>query len=92
MNVIAGILIGIANDTWLARLIIPFVWGIVFCVYTSIARKNKRDAFIAKAEMRNRKANWGLSPMQAFYVIEYNTASFTSLSFSIILGFIKDYL
>lgn len=27
MNVIAGILIGIVNESWLARIAVPFVWG-----------------------------------------------------------------
>jgi len=88
-NVIAGILIGIANDMWLARLTVPFIWGIVFCIYTSIFRRDKRDVFIANAEMRDRKAKWGMSHTQAFYFVEYMTAAFTSLVFSIISGFIK---
>jgi len=89
MNVIAGILIGIANDTWLARLIIPFAWGIVFCIYTSIARRDKQNAFITKFQKVDRKAKWGMSHVQAFYFVEYMTASFTSLLFSIISGFLK---
>ena len=89
-NVIAGILIGIANDTWLARLIAPFMWGVVFCFYTSIVRRDKRDAFISNAKMRDKKAKWGISHVQAFYFVEYMTASFTSLFFSIISGFIKE--
>lgn len=88
-NVIAGILIGIANDTWFARLIIPFIWGVVFCIYTSIVRRDKRDAFIANAEMHDKKAKWGMSHVQAFYFVEYMTASFISLFFSLISGFIK---
>ena len=88
-NVIAGILIGIVNDTWLSRLIIPFIWGFVFCIYTSIFRRDKRDVFITNAEIHDIKAKWGMSNVQAFYFIEYFTASFTSLLFSIISGFIK---
>ncbi len=88
-NVIAGILIGIASDTWCAWLIVPFIWGIVFCIYTSIARRGERDAFIANAEIQDKKAKWGMSHIQAFYFVEYMTASFTSLFFSVISGFIK---
>ena len=89
LNVIAGIVIGIANDTWLARLVVPFIWGVVFCIYTSIVRRHKRDTFISNAKMHDRKTKWGMSHMQAFYFIEYMTATFTSLFFSIISGFIK---
>ena len=88
-NVIAGILIGIANDTWFARLIIPFVWGLAFCIYISILGTGRRDAFIAKAEVHGRKLKWGMSPVQAFYCMEYITASFTSLAFSVLSGAIN---
>ena len=88
-NAIAGVLIGIANDSWLPRLIIPFIWGVVFCVYTSIARQAKREEFIVQAVMREQKAKWGMSPTQAFYFTEYGTATVTSLIFSIIAGGIK---
>ena len=88
-NIIAGILIGVASDTWLIRLIVPFVWGIVFCVNTSIFRREKRDEMVAKAERLDRKAKLGMSHAQAFYFVEYGTASFTSLLFSVISGFIK---
>lgn len=88
-NVLAGILIGIANDNWFARIIAPFIWGAVFCVYVSIVRRVQRDAFIADAEMHNRELRGGMSPLLAFYFIEYMTASSTALLFSILSGFIK---
>ncbi|MBW2004751.1 MAG: hypothetical protein JRI72_09080, partial [Deltaproteobacteria bacterium] len=46
-NVIAGILIGITNDAWIARLILPFGWGVAYCIYTSITRRDRRDEFVA---------------------------------------------
>jgi len=88
-NVIAGILIGIVSDTWLARLIAPFIWGVVFCIYTSIARQDERDAFITNMEIHDKKVKLGMSHVEAFYFVEYMTASFTSLFFSVISGFIK---
>ena len=88
-NVIAGILIGIANDTWLARLIIPFIWGIVFFFYASFFGRARKDSFVAHQESLGRKAKWGMSPNQAFYFVGYMTASFTSLIFSLISGAIK---
>lgn len=91
MNVIAGILIGVFNDTWLSRLVVPFIWGVVFCIYVSIVHRERRDAFIANAEMHDRKARWGMSHMQAFYFTEYMTATFTSLALSVISGLIKGF-
>ena len=88
-NTIAGILIGIVSDAWLARLIAPIIWGVVFCIYTSLVRLDARDAFIAKAEMHNKTAKWGFSHIQVFYFVEYMTAVSISLIFSIVSGFIK---
>ncbi len=79
-NLIASVLIGIASDTWLKRLIIPFGWGVVFCVYTSIFRRDERDIYIADHKIFDHKAWWGMSHLQAFYFVEYMTASLTSLT------------
>jgi hypothetical protein len=88
-NLIAGVLIGIASDTWLQRLIIPFGWGLVVCVYTSLFRKDERDIYIADRKSIDHKAKWGLSDLQSFYFVEYMTASFISLTFSLVSGAIK---
>jgi hypothetical protein len=88
-NVLAGIIIGIVTDTWFARLVIPFVWGIVFCVYASFFTSGRKDRFVAHQKSLNRKAKWGMSPIEAFYFVEYMTACFTSLIFSLISGAIK---
>ena len=88
-NLIAGILIGIASDAWFARLIIPFGWGVVFCVYTSIFRRDERDIYIADRKLFDHKAKWRMSHLQAFYFVEYMTASLTSLIFSVVSGAIK---
>jgi len=86
-NVIAGILIGLVNDTWLSRVIVPFGWGVIFCIYISIMQRDRLDAFVASRG--NQKAKWGMPPVQAYYFIEYGTATTTSLIFSIITGAIK---
>jgi len=91
-NLIAGILIGIACHKWGTRLIIPFAWGMGFCVYTSIFEKRKRDLTIAYKQHVNRKIKWGMSPSRAFYFTEYVTATLTSLVFSSLTGAIKDIL
>jgi hypothetical protein len=88
-NMLVGILIGLANDTWLPRLIIPFGWGVIFCIYTAIASRDKQDAFVSQAERRGRKAKGSMSHIQAFYLVEYATATSTSLVFSVIAGAIK---
>jgi len=89
MNVIVGIIIGISNEAWLARLLVPVVWGIIWCVYLWI-KGDKFSEFITRAENINQPPKWGMSHAQAFYFIEYSTAFFTSLFFSLLFGFFKD--
>ena len=79
-NVIAGILIGIINDLWVARIIIPFLWGIAWCLYQWVLGGEK---------ITNRNiVRWNLSGSQAFYLIEYLTATTTALAFSLFSGII----
>jgi len=88
-NAIAGIMIGIANSSWIARLVIPFGWAIVFCVSVSIFERKRRDAYVVNHGGLENKAKWGMSQIQAFYFVEYMTASSTSLIFSVLSGGIK---
>lgn len=87
-NAIAGIIIGVLAYSWLGRLGIPFVWGISWCFLVSIVGREERDFFIK--HKKGQKAKWDMSPVWAFYYIEYMTASTTALLFSIITGLIKD--
>jgi len=84
LNAIAGIAFGILNETWTARLTIPFIWGILFCIYIAIVGRIQRDNFIAK-----RKRILGMPPQIAFYLWEYGKAAFISLAFAAIAGLIK---
>jgi len=90
MNLIAGILIGFFNESWLLRIVIPFIWGVVFCVYVSIVGKNRRNAYIEKHADSERR--FGMSVIQSFYFVEYMTAITTSLLFSIISGFVRTFI
>ena len=83
-NAIAGIAIGLVNDSWINRLLIPFVWGFVWCVYVSILETSKREIFITRHQ--DKPVKFGMSAFQAFYFVEYLTALQTSLIFSIIFG------
>lgn len=86
MNVIGGILIGIGNDTWLARIIASFIWGIVFCIYTISFRKARFINYVSTHTAEGNK--WGWKPGLAFFWIEYWTATVTSLVFSLLSGLI----
>ena len=88
-NAIAGILIGIANHSWLFCTFAPFAWGVVFCLYKSIAEPQLEGASYANPELRGEKTKWGMSRRQAFYFNAYTTAISTSLLFSIVTGIIR---
>ncbi|MFH1192667.1 MAG: hypothetical protein V1655_04305 [bacterium] len=88
-SIISGLLIGFVNNSWTERIGASFIWGVVIMVYTAIVEQNKRDIFIINAEKHNKKAKFGISHKQAFYFIEYMTASSTALVFSILAGVIK---
>lgn len=91
MSVVAGIILGVVNENWLARIIAPFGWGMIWCVYQWIL-KDKLQAYVRNAGERGVKPKWGMSYTQAFYFIEYLTAAFTSLLFSITSGLARDFL
>ena len=86
MNVIAGIMMGIANDTWLARIIAPFIWGFAFYGYTMVFRKQRHDYYVTANE--GKELRWGWKPGLAFFWIEYWTATTTSLVFSLLAGLV----
>lgn len=91
MNVIAGILIGIVNNSWLAIIVAPLLWGIVWCIIQSIY-KNRFNNYLVRAKERNIPLKWKMSHIQSFYVIEYLTSSTTALIFAVGVKIIKDLL
>ena len=92
MNVIAGLMIGFVNEVWFTRLLAPFLWGVVFCVYTWIIRQDRFNTFLTNAEKRGRESKWGMSHKAAFYFIEYLTALTTSMAFSLVGGLIRGFI
>lgn len=86
MNVVAGILIGWFNDPWLARLLLPFAWGVTWCGYKWVVSGHLD--FEEKMKARPGPARGG-SHKAAYYKIEYLTASTTSFVFSVLAGAAK---
>lgn len=91
MNIIAGILIGIVNNSWIAIFVASLLWGIVWCVLQFIY-KNRLNNYIARAKERNISLKWKMSHAQSFYFIEYLTSSTTALIFAVVVKLIKDLL
>jgi hypothetical protein len=82
-NVIAGIFIGVVNDSWLTVLGVAAVWPFIFCVYVSIAHGARRQATVASFAERGRHLLMG-SPVLTFYAIEFATALFTALPLALL--------
>ena len=58
-SLIAGFLVGIANDLWLAVVSMCFSWSLVFCVYISMLDTRRKTATISHLESTGKKAHVG---------------------------------
>ena len=87
-NFLAGVLLGIANTSWLAVIVASFLWGFVFCGYLSIADSARKEASIRDFGVRARRLLLG-SPRLTFYAIEFCTGFMTSLVVGGLTHFIK---
>jgi len=86
-NFIAGILIGIANESWWAVLASSFGWGFSYCIYLWIpGQKEKILLFASRAQ----RLIWG-SLSLTFYTIEFLSAALTSLLVGSICFFIAKF-
>ena len=97
-NIIAGILIGVANETWLAVALTCVIWGFVVCALRAILNGRSRDQFIlnlaairSQAESEGRPVGFSLRhPRICYYRIEYFTAVFTSGFYAIFTFTLKN--
>lgn len=87
-NVLAGIMIGLANTSWSSTLLSSVAWPFVFCVYVSMAHRSRRDATIAAFGERGDHLLLG-SPRLTFYSIEFATALVTALPVAVVMQVIK---
>ena len=77
-NFFAGILIGVANEQWLAVLVAAFGWGIVFCFYVSLFEVRRKTFEIEQIRQKGQRLLFN-SPTMTFYQIEFLTGFMTSL-------------
>lgn len=90
-NVIAGILIGIANDGWLTVMEATVIWPFVFCLYVSIVERARMIAAVASLSERGRHLIGG-SPALTFYAIEFATALTTALPIALLAHALKRFV
>ena len=87
-NVIAGILIGVANSSWVEVLVSSLVWPGIYCLYVSLTERPRIDATVAQFKERGKRLLLG-SPVATFYAIEFATALLTALPIACIAFLIK---
>lgn len=87
-NFIAGLLIGLANTSWLAVVLACLAWPFVFCAYVGIADAARRDATVEHFRTNSRRL-LSDSPVLTFYAIEFSTALTTSLFVACIAHLVK---
>ena len=81
MNILAGILIGVANTGLIARILSALGWGTIWIIREWILQGHG-----------NKKAPFGpqLNVLQ-YYLVEYLTASITAMVVAILVGLAKDF-
>ena len=89
-NVIAGILIGIGNDSWTTVIGVSFVWGVVWIVWAIV-----RNSEWLQANVQRGMVDKEWSKPRAYVMslsIEYVTAVITVLPISCITFLIKSWI
>jgi hypothetical protein len=87
-NVIAGILVGVLNDSWFTVLVSAAVWPFTFCLYVSIAHRTRRDSTVASFAAGGRHLLMG-SPVLTFYAVEFATALVTTVPVALLAHAVK---
>lgn len=87
-NFFAGVMIGIANESWGLMFLAALAWGAVFCMYVNLMHSDRRRQTIEKFQERGQRLILD-SPTFTFYIIEYTTGFITSLLFGSITFLLK---
>ena len=85
MNFIAGIMIGLTNESWLGCIFSSIGWGIIYCLYKYFFRADEIQNYLKRAKDLDRPLRWGIDPKLSFFIIEFNTAVVSALFFSLLL-------
>ena len=91
-SVVAGLLVGAANEDWLLRILGTLGWGLSWCVYLACIGEDRKRAFLQKLEQRGIRAKWGMSPSLLFYFTEYWIGVSTALPFALLAGVVRSLL
>ena len=90
-NVIAGVLIGIANTGWIEVLGSALVWPAIYCLFVLYSERARVEAKVAQFRENAKKLIFH-SPVVTFYTIEFITALFTALPVACVTFLIKTVL
>jgi len=83
MNVIVGIIIGIIGKTCTFCVSIPFIWGLVHCIYGYFFKLHNNPVVATSKAGR---------PIISYFFERYTTGSLTALVFSLITYSIKKFI
>lgn len=88
-NIVIGIVIGLANESWVAVIIVPFIWGFVYLAYLSIVHVEEKDRFVKFHTEINSLNYKGVPFGVMYYVLRYSRATIISLLFALLTYLIK---
>ena len=89
ISALVGVLIGLLAQLWIARLIVPVVWGLAFCGFRWVLARDRETPILPDVE-KNGKPRLTLPPWLRFYLLQFLRAASTSFAFSVVAGFISD--
>lgn len=89
LNVIAGILIGYANNSWVTVLGAATIWPIIFCVYVWALDGKRAANTIEKMKTESPKPFFNNHPALGFYLIEAISSLLTALPVAAIVFAIR---
>jgi len=87
-NVLAGVVIGIATNSWLTVLGVAAVWPALFCMYVAVAERARREATVAVFAARVRHLLMSSTAL-TFFAIEFRTALCTAVPVAVLAHAVK---
>ena len=88
-NLIAGILIGVVNDSWIAVLIGCAIWPFIFCAQVAILEKERAVQSIEDIKINAQKIFMNSATL-TFYAMEFFTGFITALVVGVITHLLKN--
>jgi hypothetical protein len=89
LNVIAGVAIGYANNTWVTVLGAAALWLLIFCLFVWVLDSKRAAMTIEKMRVESQKPFFSNHPVVGFYSIEAVSSLLTVLPVAAIVYAIR---